>query len=151
MGIFASKILSDEEAARWLEDLERWKAGQPEYITVEMTNEEIMRICVTVQSGKGKLERFSFVQFSGEKYRYINGKLYKKVLKRKIICERGYPVGIKNTDFYIPSESGAALCAMITRDCDVPLELWNKCGSLAKINYDWPFGDYKIEIILWYN
>jgi len=46
------------------------------------------------------------------------------------------------SDFYIPNEAGARLIEMATRNCNVPLELWNKCGSLAKWNHISTVGIY---------
>lgn len=84
MGLLEPRIITDEEAEAWADNYNKWKTKQPEFISVEMTNKEIVSLC----SGYLPVEKLNeygvseivhvSMQYDSNEVKLENGIFYKK-------------------------------------------------------------------------
>jgi len=90
------EVIDEETAQSRAEERRRWKNAQPEWIWVEMKNEEIVKELIKVFMDNGYLTlTFEYREIYPErmKYKIIKGKLYKKIKNLK-----KYGVEVISTD-----------------------------------------------------
>lgn len=98
LGAVNRNILSsdwyDEEAAHErAERINKWKAEQPDFIAVKMTNAEIVEV-LCLENGNPILKNIHCENniLPGEEYKLIHNELYKKVPNPKNYCDQFQPV-----------------------------------------------------------
>lgn len=87
-----SEFYDEAAAAEHLDKVNQWKATQPEFIAVKMTNAEIVKDFLIVNSKwiQGAIE--CQVTTAKGYHKLINGEIYKKVPNPKNFYDRHIPV-----------------------------------------------------------